>query len=111
METKPMTNVNDQPIQENKETSSRRRPQFQSGSGVLFENKKKRDDQDPSYIGKCMINGVRFWISADIKKNDIGEFYSLVFRKASRSQQPYFNNNNYRPRKVSPPVNETSKQA
>lgn len=48
-------------------------------SGVLFKNDKKTTEKHPSYKGQALVNGVEYWMSAWINKNDKGSYMSIQF--------------------------------
>jgi hypothetical protein len=54
-------------------------------SGFLNKNDKKTEPKHPDYKGHCKIDGVQYWISSWIKRNDDGTAYmSLAFTKMER---------------------------
>lgn len=55
-------------------------------SGTMSANRNKLSDKHPDYKGKAQIDGVEYWVSAWVKKNEGGTFLSLAFdRKADET--------------------------
>jgi hypothetical protein len=49
--------------------------------GVLFKNDKREKDTHPHATGRCLIDGVEYWISAWTKEGANGKFQSLAFKR------------------------------
>lgn len=50
-------------------------------TGVLFKNKRKEQDKHPDYVGKAMVEGYAYELSAWIKESKKGEkFMSIAIR-------------------------------
>ena len=49
-------------------------------SGTLGRNDRKSQPNHPDHRGKCIIDGVEYWISAWIKQGPSGKFFSLAFQ-------------------------------
>ena len=48
--------------------------------GVLFKNKRQRNDKDPGYTGSAEVDGVEYWLSAWVNESDKGKFFSIAFK-------------------------------
>ena len=64
-------------------------------SGSLFKNDKKDNDNQPSFTGKCMVNGKAMQISAWVKEGKSGKFFSLSFREPWQPAQEADKANGY----------------
>lgn len=49
-------------------------------SGTLGKNDRKTLPNHPDHKGKCMVDGVEYWVSAWIKQGPNGKFFSLAFQ-------------------------------
>ncbi len=54
-------------------------------SGTLGRNERKTQPNHPDHRGKCIIDGVEYWISAWIKQGPSGKFFSLAFQPKDES--------------------------
>lgn len=51
-------------------------------SGALFKNDRKQSDSHPDYTGKCMINGIEYYMNAWINQSKSGVNYmSFSFKE------------------------------
>jgi hypothetical protein len=51
-------------------------------SGSISKNKKKEKDSHPDLKGKAVVDGVDYWISGWLKRDDNGQpWYSLSFQR------------------------------
>lgn len=50
-------------------------------SGILSRNNDRKNDKQPEFRGSCEVDGQRYWLSAWVKENDKGKFFSLSFTK------------------------------
>lgn len=59
-------------------------------SGTLGRNDRKTQPNHPDHKGKCMVDGVEYWVSAWIKAGPTGKFFSLSFtpKDAPPAAQP-----------------------
>lgn len=55
--------------------------------GILSKNEKREKDTHPHYNGKCVIGGVKYWISAWKKDGQYGPFLSLSFKAREQQQR------------------------
>lgn len=54
--------------------------------GVLFKNKRRRGDKDPTVTGNAMVGGKEYWVSGWTGESANGTWYtSLSFKE----KQPY----------------------
>jgi len=51
------------------------------GSGSLFKNSRKTTDNHPDYNGSIMLNGKEHWLSAWVKEEAKGKFFSVSVGK------------------------------
>lgn len=48
------------------------------GTGALFINDRRTNNNAPEYKGSIMINGVEYWLSAWLKQGQKGKYLSLA---------------------------------
>lgn len=58
-----------------------------NNSGALFKNDNRTSDNHPHAKGKCLIDGVEYWVSAWTKEGSKGRFQSLSFQPVQKSQE------------------------
>jgi hypothetical protein len=56
--------------------------ELKDNSGSIFRNDKREKDTHPHGTGKCMIDGVLYYVSAWTKEGANGRFQSLSFKRA-----------------------------
>lgn len=56
-------------------------------SGALFKNDKDGNESRPDYRGDCLVNGVKWEMSAWIKEGKSGKFMSLAFKEPFAKQE------------------------
>ena len=54
--------------------------------GSLSRNSKRENDRQPEFRGSCLIDGTEYWISAWVRENDNGRYFSLAFKPKEMSQ-------------------------
>lgn len=59
-------------------------------SGSLNRNEEKTDEHPnwPDYNGKCVVNGVPYWISGWAKETDGRKWMSLAFKENDKVEKP-----------------------
>lgn len=74
--------------------------EIKENSGSLFRNEKRENENHPHATGKCLINGVLYWVSAWTKEGSKGRFQSLAFKPVEQKQEtpPSSDRNNQRTR-------------
>ena len=62
--------------------------ELKPGQGSLFKNDRRQKDTHPHYNGSINIDGVEYWLSGWVKKNDDGSFklLSLALGDAKQKQ-------------------------
>jgi hypothetical protein len=48
--------------------------------GTLGKNERRESDRHPEYTGKLNVDGREYWLSAWVKQNDRGKFFSLAVK-------------------------------
>jgi hypothetical protein len=56
-------------------------------SGVLGKNKYKKTENQPTYTGKCTINGEELRIAAWVKDGKDGKFFAMKFSRKDDAQK------------------------
>lgn len=53
--------------------------EMRNNNGTLSRNQNKKKESHPDHRGKAMIDGKKYWISAWVKENQYGKYFSLAF--------------------------------
>ena len=64
-------------------------------TGTLFKNDRKENDNQPSFTGRCIVDGKPKQISAWVKEGKSGKFFSLSFREPYQPAQEETKSNGY----------------
>jgi hypothetical protein len=57
-------------------------------SGILFNNKNKKEDKHPAYTGTATINGVAYELASWIKEGKAGKFMTISFKVKESTPNP-----------------------
>ena len=60
--------------------------EIKEGTGQLFKNAKKLNDNHPNNTGSCKIAGVEYWVSAWTKHDKNGGIYQSLSFKVKESK-------------------------
>lgn len=59
-------------------------------SGILSRNDRKEKPNHPDHRGQCVVDGKPYWISAWVKENQYGKYFSISFtpKEAKSGDKP-----------------------
>ena len=62
---------------------------MKENSGSIFKNDKKTEDKHPGGQGKCLIEGVEYYVSSWTRENPKGKWQSLAFKRVDQKADTY----------------------